>query len=496
MQNEFRTLAALPAIRQFADIAAQKPKMAPLFRADARLHFVEVLLASGREIVQTRDRLAEPEQGFQEIRTDEAGHAGDQPRFGRRLKLSLQILVNSHDEIKIAMRKMPHSVERKKKFLKDDEDGRIRAARSFIFCPSGFSLYKGNNSLVFGTFLLHKDAMSVAAKVTIHASQFPDNVRRDLFESLRTRQVNHKFHYDSLKQTQKWLALHQALSPSRTDPDCAVAYDHGFAALAARITAPRAHLIGSGCGGGQKDGRLLKLLRDAGNEVFYTPSDVSVAMVLTARQTAMAVIPAENCFPVVCDLASGDFSGQAAALSALPHSAARLITFLGMIPNFEPHVILPRLAGLLQSGDNLLLSANLAPGADYAAGVQRILPLYDNALTHDWLMTLLLDLGVESNDGELQFRIEESPMSGELKRVAAYFRFLRSRRIEVDAQIFEFHSGESIRLFFSYRHTPALVQTLLQQHGLRVLDQWITHSEEEGVFLVEREKPLTAGAIG
>ena len=36
--------------------------------------------------------------------------------------------------------------------------------------------------------------MSTIANVAIHASQFPDAVRRDLLESLRTRQVNHKFH--------------------------------------------------------------------------------------------------------------------------------------------------------------------------------------------------------------------------------------------------------------------------------------------------------------
>ena len=59
--------------------------------------------------------------------------------------------------------------------------------------------------------------MSSLVRVAIHASQFPENVRRDLLESLRTRRVNHKFHYDSVKQTQQWLALHQAFSPSRTD---------------------------------------------------------------------------------------------------------------------------------------------------------------------------------------------------------------------------------------------------------------------------------------
>jgi uncharacterized SAM-dependent methyltransferase len=327
--------------------------------------------------------------------------------------------------------------------------------------------------------------MSSLVQVAIHESQFPENVRRDLLESLRTRRVNHKFHYDSVKQTQQWLALHQAFSPSRTDADCAATYDRSFAAVAARIGSRRVHLVGLGCGGGQKDTRLLKLLQDSGKRTFYTPSDVSTAMVLVARQTATTVIPPEDCSPLVCDL--GTAEDLPAVLDALPESdAARLITFFGMIPNFEPQVILPRLAGLVRPADYLLFSANLAPGADYAAGMQRILPLYDNALTRDWLMMFLLDLGVETNDGELRVGVEEGPAGSSLKRVAADFQFSRPREIQVDAQRFQFAAGESIRLFFSWRHTPALVRSLLGTHGLRVLDEWITMSGEEGVFLVSR----------
>src|ERR1700690_1589331 len=151
--------------------------------------------------------------------------------------------------------------------------------------------------------------MSSVASVRIHASQFPEAVRRDLLVSLRTRRVNHKFHYDSVKQTQKWLALHQACSPTRTDVDCQTAYEQGFQAAAARINSPRIHVIGLGCGGGQKDTRLLKLLKTRGREVFYTPCDVSTAMVLVARQAALAVVPEKNCFPFVCDLATADDLG-------------------------------------------------------------------------------------------------------------------------------------------------------------------------------------------
>lgn len=327
--------------------------------------------------------------------------------------------------------------------------------------------------------------MSSTAHVTIHTSQFPDSVRRDLLASLRTRQVNHKFHYDSVKQTQQWLALHQACSPSRNDADCAAIYDCGFEAAARLAKAGRAHVIGLGCGGGQKDTRLLKLLRDAGKEGFYTPSDVSVAMVLVARQAALSVIADKNCFPLVCDLATANDLPDVVATHH-PPPATRLITFFGMIPNFEPAVILPKLGGLVRAEDLLLFSANLAPGADYAAGVEHILPQYDNALTRDWLLPFLLDLGVERGDGELRFGVESDPRGSGLKRVAAHFHFRKSCKIKVAGEPFVFTVGECMRLFFSYRHTPALVRQLLNAHGLRVAGEWITSSGEEGVFLATR----------
>jgi uncharacterized SAM-dependent methyltransferase len=329
--------------------------------------------------------------------------------------------------------------------------------------------------------------MRSVATVTIHASQFPANVRRDLLESLRTGEVNHKFHYDSVKQTQKWLALHEAYSPSRTVPDCAAIYDRSFKAVAAGIEAKRVHLIGLGCGGGQKDTRLLKLLQGRRKDVFYTPSDVSIAMVLLARGAAMEVVPEQNCYPLVCDLASANDLPE--VLDKLDVAdAMRIITFFGMIPNFEPEVILPRLSALLRSEDLLLFSANLAPGADYAAGVRKILPLYDNELTRDWLMTFLLDLGVESEDGELSFRIEDDRGGAGLKRVTAYFQFRQDREISIDDQLFRFGPKKAIRLFFSYRHTLKIVRVLLGNYGMEVVDDWITKSEEEGVFLCKRKE--------
>ena len=322
-----------------------------------------------------------------------------------------------------------------------------------------------------------------SANVVIHSSQFPERVREDLLRSLRTRKVNHKFHYDSVKQTQKWLALHEAHSPARNDKDCLAIYARAFKAASARIKAQSVHVVGLGCGGGQKDARLLKLLRSPGRKLFYTPSDVSVAMTLVARRVALKIVTSKNCFPFVCDLATADDLARAFS-PRNTQGATRLFTFFGMIPNFDPQMILPKLVACVPRNDWLLFSANLAPGKDYTDGMKKILPQYDNDLTRNWLMTFLLDLGIENKDGELRFSIENGGLG--LKRVMARFHFQRSRRVQIEQEVFSFKRGDAIQSFFSYRYKPKRVSDLLDRHGFRVYREWITESEEEGVFLCRR----------
>ncbi|MBU6400372.1 MAG: L-histidine N(alpha)-methyltransferase [Verrucomicrobia bacterium] len=329
-----------------------------------------------------------------------------------------------------------------------------------------------------------------AVNVLIHPSQFPDAVRRDLLESLRTRRINHKFHYESVKQTSKWLALHNAHSPARTEPDCAAAYDRVFAETARRLAADPVHVVGLGCGGGQKDTRLLQSLRARGKRVRYTPVDVGVPMVLTACQEASKVVSAGECQPIVCDLLMATDLDQ--LLDRLPESNwPRIVTFFGMIPNFEPQAIFPRLANLVRAGDHVLFSANLAPGADYAAGVQTVLPQYDNELTRDWLLTFLLDLGVHQDDGQISVWVEDCPDPLPLKRIVAEYRFSKARSLSVDGETFAFQAGEEIRLFFSYRYQPAQVRALLADAGFETIEESLAASREEGIFLCR--KAVTTG---
>src|SRR5271169_667016 len=148
--------------------------------------------------------------------------------------------------------------------------------------------------------------MPSTINVTVHASQYPDRLREELLQGLRSRRIAPKFQYQSYKQAQLWLALHRACSPAWLDPECVAIYDRSFAAATGTIPERRVRLIGLGCGGGDKEARLLRLLAAEGKELSYDPCDVSLPLVLDAAQAAQNACASLPCRPVLCDLALTD----------------------------------------------------------------------------------------------------------------------------------------------------------------------------------------------
>lgn len=325
--------------------------------------------------------------------------------------------------------------------------------------------------------------------VHIHPSQHPRVLEQSLIESLRSRRMNHKFHYETPRQSLAWLRLHEALSPARTDPDCDRLYDTAFASVAAMLGDCREiEIVSLGCGGGQKDARLLSELERSLPEslLSYVPADVSVSLALTAREAALASGLHSCCInPVVIDLDHAR-DWQAALGSVTSSKPHRVVCFFGMLPNFAPSLAMLRLQQFLRPGDLLLLSANLAPGPDYSAGVHQVLPLYDNALTRAWLVTVLLDLGMEAGDGEMSFRIAPCPDSSGLLRIECAVRVLRPFELTCAGRTFQYSAGEDFDLFFSYRHTPDRLSAQLVRNGMEMLASWANQSGEEGVFLCRR----------
>lgn len=327
--------------------------------------------------------------------------------------------------------------------------------------------------------------MSSLVPVAFHPSQFPDAVRNQWRASLAARRMNPKFHYDTVRRAHRWLAVHTAHSPAVTDPGCLGAYGRAFEAVADELEGDDVEVVSLGCGGGQKDVRLLQSLAAAPRRLAYVPLDVSAPLTLIARAAALGIPGLGDIRPIVADLAEA--SDLAAALGEPGTGATvRLVLFFGMLPNFEPGILIPRLAGLLRPGDVLLLSANLAPGAAMEAGVRRVLPQYDNPETRRWLGTVLEDHGASLRTDALQFAIEQDPGIPDVRRIVADWVVAEDTALLSDDEAFPLRRGEHFRLFTSYRHTPDAVRRLLGAAGIRVDGAWTSPSGEEGVFLARK----------
>ncbi len=322
-------------------------------------------------------------------------------------------------------------------------------------------------------------------QVFVHPSQFPDQVYQDYLVSFSGKQINHKFHYDSVKQSQKWLKIHQEYSPSRTNLDCVDTYEKCFQKTAETLDKfSSLQLIGLGSGGGSKDSLLLSYLSNQRRELIYYPLDVSLSLAIISAQKARSSCPEISVQPIVCDLLHAD--DLMLQIQKRDEQERRIITFFGMIPNFYPQQIFPILNNFLTEGDLLLLSANLAPGSDYVQGIEKILPQYNNDLTKDWLITVLEDIGVNRENGSIKFGIKDDEENPNLKRVNADFELNNDVNFKLDEQLIEWKSGEKIGLFFSYRYTTEKLQEILSSYGINILNYWEAANQEEGVYLCQK----------
>ncbi|MBP5973160.1 L-histidine N(alpha)-methyltransferase [Brasilonema sp. CT11] len=322
-------------------------------------------------------------------------------------------------------------------------------------------------------------------QVYVHPSQFPDKVYQDYLAGFSLKQINHKFHYDSVKQSQKWLRIHEHYSPSRNSDDCVDAYEKCFQKTADILEYSFSlQLIGLGCGGGTKDNLLVSYLWSPQRQLVYYPVDVSLSLSLIAAQKVRASYPKISVQPIVCDLLNSD--DLILHLNHREEGEKKIITFFGMIPNFYPDEILPVLNNFLQKGDILLLSANLSPGNDYVQGIQKVLPQYDNELTKDWLITVLMDAGINQEDGTIKFSIEDDKSNQDLKRINADFEVENDVSLKLDDQLIQWKNGDKVQLFFSYRYTTPKLQAVLNSYDIKILDYWEAANQEEGIYLCQK----------
>ena len=317
--------------------------------------------------------------------------------------------------------------------------------------------------------------------LTFHESQYPACLAEQLCQGLRTRRLPGKFLYESPAQAQRWLAYHQAYSPSRTESALLALYDQAFQAALQALAPGALHYVSLGCGGGNKDALFLQQAALHCAAFIFTPIDTSASLVVETLRRMQSILPTLTTVPLVVDLDVAPALTPWLSQHETP-AYRRLLACFGMLPNFAYHTFLPYVRSLMRPGDMLLLSANLSPGL-YVDAVDRILPQYDNPLARAWYAGLLDSLGFAAAQVQLTVHPHLLQPDGHIWQIRAEAAVQHQMHLTVYNEIFRFTAGESLQVFFSNRFTPQVMPQVLADAGLSLVQTWLFDSQEEAIYL-------------
>lgn len=316
----------------------------------------------------------------------------------------------------------------------------------------------------------------------IDASRSADALAAELDVALDERRIPHGRHYDTWCQARRWVALAEALSPARLrGSGVGRAYDDAFARVAARVGASDAEpvtVVSLGCGDGAKDAALIGRLAGV-RAPRYVGVDGSAPLVLAATAAARAA-GAETAEGVVADVAAA--RGLTAHLDATA-PGPRIVALLGLVMNLTPAETANALGAVARPGDLVVVSANLAPGDDYAEGVAAVVDQYDNAPTRRWVVTALADLDLEADPDRVEASVAPDPAGTDLLRVELTYPLSRAATVDTGRRVHHVAAGERLRLLFSYRHTPDRLAAQLAALGVAALATFAAPAGEECVLL-------------
>lgn len=217
------------------------------------------------------------------------------------------------------------------------------------------------------------------------------------------------------------------------------------------------NVIELGAGSAVKTRLILEALQAQRGPINFYPVDVSEAA-LGAAQENLRELREVAVHPIVADYTSSmDFVGD------IP--GPRLILYLGSsIGNFEPlhaSLLLSHLRSRLGTFDTLLL------GTDMVKPASVLLPAYDDgagvtaAFNRNMLVRINRELGANFEPESFAHVARWNPVAS---RIEMHLESLRAQEVEIRALHLRvrFASGETIHTENSYKFTPMMVDSILE----------------------------------
>lgn len=289
-------------------------------------------------------------------------------------------------------------------------------------------------------------------------SQFPESLEAARRSSWDSGRVDGRFHYEGYRQTQRWLRLHEAFSPARTQVETRGLYDRVFKEVG---STDWVDWVSLGCGGAHKESQWIDAWLEAGRRPPpITLVDCAAPMLMEAwtRVSDSGGSPIRALSLDLGDPAELKAIGGMDFLGETP----RLYSCFGVTPNVDLERLGAGLTSLLKPRDMLVINANLLESGEDR---QAVLAGYDNELTREWLGGFLEDKG---------FAVQPD-------RFDVYYVEGAPHEIRVDYTLDE---GASLRLFFSNRFASRDFELWLQGLGFVVRYFGVSEDRTEAVACV------------
>jgi hypothetical protein len=293
------------------------------------------------------------------------------------------------------------------------------------------------------------------------------DIAQEFVEAIEARDLPEKFFFWFPRSAVEWSALigHAELYGGLWDTWKELAANCGDLG---RHFHGRAPVISFGAGDGSRDRLLMDALKNAGCECFYFPVDASQAML----EMACAGADDEDIETVgiKADISSPVHLVYAADAAEPP----RLFILSGnTMGSFDPLAEIRYVAQCMKPGDRLIIDGEIHDG-------QQSMARRDNPAARKFLSTLLANVGIGDDDGEIRLNLKRDDRHDGLHLITRSFRAGRDLSATVAGQEIPLQRGERIGMNFQYTYTVEAFRWLLsEQGGLEILAE---HRSPDGRF--------------
>ncbi len=286
------------------------------------------------------------------------------------------------------------------------------------------------------------------------------DITQEFVEAMEARDLPEKFFYWFPRSASEWSALAK-------EPALYAGLNETWKELIEEAPAFARHFAGHipvisfGAGDGSRDRVLMNALKSAGCECVYYPVDASLSMI------EMACAGAEDDDFEATGI-KGDISSPVHLIYAADAAEApRLFIFSGnTMGAFDPLAEIRYVAQCMKPDDRLIIDGEIFDET-------KSMGLRDNPAARRFLGALLASVGIEDDDGDIQFNQKRDERHVGLHLFTRSFRAGRDLSAIVGGQEISLERNERIGLNFNYTYTPSAFRWLVSEHGgLEILKEY------------------------